>query len=148
MHSALDRRQLMRCALLGTLTATQWSSAQEAYPSKPIRIIVPLPAGGVVDVGVRILAQPLQRRHPRTWHQQAREKRLSCFINFIRHAARMENMFRDAITRIASSGIPHESGIHCELLEGNIQNANHEVLNVRNQRNPGSYTGKDSYPLR
>ena len=60
MHSALDRRQLMRCALLGTLTATQWSSAQEAYPSKPIRIIVPLPAGGVVDVGVRILAQPLQ----------------------------------------------------------------------------------------
>ena len=60
MHSALDRRQLMRCALLGTLTATQWSSAQEAYPSKPIRILVPLPAGGVVDVGVRILAQPLQ----------------------------------------------------------------------------------------
>lgn len=30
-------------------------SAQEAYPSRPIRAIVPFPAGGIVDVGVRAL---------------------------------------------------------------------------------------------
>jgi tripartite-type tricarboxylate transporter receptor subunit TctC len=50
----------MRCALLGTLTAAQWSFAEEAYPSKPLRIIVPLPPGGAVDIGVRILNEQLQ----------------------------------------------------------------------------------------
>ena len=33
--------------------------AQSAYPNKPIRLIVPFPAGGSVDVTSRALAQKL-----------------------------------------------------------------------------------------
>ena len=34
-------------------------AAQSAYPNKPIRLIVPFPAGGSVDVTSRALAQKL-----------------------------------------------------------------------------------------
>jgi tripartite-type tricarboxylate transporter receptor subunit TctC len=38
--------------------------AQEAFPAKPIRIIVPYPAGGVVDVQTRAMAQGLELGQP------------------------------------------------------------------------------------
>jgi len=41
---------------MGSATLTQ---AQEAYPNKPIRLIIPLAAGSAVDVGVRLLAQKM-----------------------------------------------------------------------------------------
>src|SRR5215213_2989447 len=53
---------LTRRATLGAATAlalTQGTSAQ-AYPSKPIRILVPFPAGGIVDIVTRALADPMQ----------------------------------------------------------------------------------------
>ena len=40
--------------------ATAW--AQPSYPSKPIRLIVPFPAGGSVDVTARALAQKLSEQ--------------------------------------------------------------------------------------
>ncbi len=52
-----------------TLTAASFASLglgrgamAQAFPSRPIRLIVPYPAGGGVDVTARILAEPVGRR--------------------------------------------------------------------------------------
>ncbi len=53
---------LTRRATLGAATAlalTPGARAQ-AYPNKPIRILVPFPAGGIVDIVTRALADPMQ----------------------------------------------------------------------------------------
>jgi tripartite-type tricarboxylate transporter receptor subunit TctC len=44
-------------ALLGALPSAH---AQETFPNKPIRIVVPYPAGGTTDQLARAIAQPLQ----------------------------------------------------------------------------------------
>src|SRR6185312_7756979 len=52
-----------RTFLLGTAAlafSAQGASAQAAYPSHPIKIIVPTPAGGPVDTMARIVAQAMQ----------------------------------------------------------------------------------------
>lgn len=57
-----------RLRVAGSLAAAVLSSgayAQE-YPAKPVRIIVPFPAGGATDIVVRILGQSLTRE----WKQQ------------------------------------------------------------------------------
>ena len=54
--------RLTRRATLGAATAfalTRGARAQ-AYPTKPIRILVPFPAGGIVDIVTRALADPMQ----------------------------------------------------------------------------------------
>jgi tripartite-type tricarboxylate transporter receptor subunit TctC len=52
-----DRRDFLLAALLiGLGTAAQ---AQEKYPTRPIRLLVPFPAGGPVDVMGRLLGQRL-----------------------------------------------------------------------------------------
>jgi tripartite-type tricarboxylate transporter receptor subunit TctC len=54
--------RLTRRATLGAATAfalTQGAAAQ-AYPSKPIRFLVPYPVGGIVDIVTRAVAEPMQ----------------------------------------------------------------------------------------
>ena len=54
------KRRSMNLAALAFLTqalASAW--AQDAYPSRPLKIIVPYPAGGVVDVQTRAMTQGL-----------------------------------------------------------------------------------------
>ena len=46
------------CALAALLAGV--AQAQDAYPSRPVRIIVPFPAGGGTDTVTRILAQKIQ----------------------------------------------------------------------------------------
>ncbi len=54
--SPIGRRRLLeRVAAGAALVSPGAPSAQEAYPSRPIRAIVPFPAGGVIDVGMRAL---------------------------------------------------------------------------------------------
>lgn len=53
----LQRRQTL--ALVGAGLASPWALAQDGYPSKPIRIVVPFGAGGVADLTARAVGQKL-----------------------------------------------------------------------------------------
>ena len=53
---SLSRRSL---AMLATLPLLRPALAQEAFPNRPIRIIVPFPAGGTTDLLARLYAQRL-----------------------------------------------------------------------------------------
>lgn len=54
--------RLTRRATLGAATAFALAPAAraQAYPTKPIRVLVPFPAGGIVDIVTRALADPMQ----------------------------------------------------------------------------------------
>lgn len=62
-----DRRTLITniLRLIGTASAAALlpglGRAQEAYPARPIRLVVPYPAGGVVDQMARILGEHMSR---------------------------------------------------------------------------------------
>jgi tripartite-type tricarboxylate transporter receptor subunit TctC len=57
------RRLTIGCLLLATATcvmaSTQIATAEEVYPSRPIRLIVPFPPGGPTDVMGRLISQAL-----------------------------------------------------------------------------------------
>src|SRR4051812_47837190 len=50
-------RSVVAFLLLASLASV--ATAQESYPSRPIRMIVPFPAGGAVDIMARDLGQRL-----------------------------------------------------------------------------------------
>ena len=54
----VSRVVLLGAALLGVLAPVAPASAQQ-YPSRPVTIIVPYPAGGPVDETARVVAQSL-----------------------------------------------------------------------------------------
>jgi tripartite-type tricarboxylate transporter receptor subunit TctC len=49
----------LACTLLLCLFAVPSVAAQSAYPSRPIRVILPFAAGGVADITMRIVAEKL-----------------------------------------------------------------------------------------
>ncbi len=57
MNHTTSRRTAIAAALATLAFA---ASAQDAYPNKPIRVVVPYPAGGTTDQLARAIQQPLQ----------------------------------------------------------------------------------------
>lgn len=55
--------KIMKSALILTLTglATCGANAQDAFPIRPITIVVPYPAGGTSDAQIRMIQEPLGR---------------------------------------------------------------------------------------
>jgi tripartite-type tricarboxylate transporter receptor subunit TctC len=51
--------RLARTALVGLLVIAAGGAAAQAYPSKPVRVVIPLGSGGTTDVPGRIVAQRL-----------------------------------------------------------------------------------------
>src|SRR3954452_3225361 len=55
-----SRTLMLALAVVGAVTAPTCANA-EPYPSKPIRFIVPFPAGGSTDVAARLVGEYLSR---------------------------------------------------------------------------------------
>jgi tripartite-type tricarboxylate transporter receptor subunit TctC len=58
----MKRSSIVRGTALGMLLVAVGAHAQDAFPSKPIKIIVPIAAGGATDVQARAMADELQKR--------------------------------------------------------------------------------------
>jgi tripartite-type tricarboxylate transporter receptor subunit TctC len=64
----LPRRRFLHVAAAAAtlLAVSRTASAQQSYPARPVRIVLPLPAGSAPDIRARIIAEQLTRM----WGQQ------------------------------------------------------------------------------
>ncbi len=61
----MKKRHLLRALSALTLSLTCWGQAQaqvQTYPTKPVRLIVPFPAGGATDLFARTLSQKISEK--------------------------------------------------------------------------------------
>jgi tripartite-type tricarboxylate transporter receptor subunit TctC len=64
MRDPISRRDAV--ASLAALAVVPWARAQ-AWPARPVRIVVPFPAGGTTDIVARAIAPELQRAFGQTF---------------------------------------------------------------------------------
>lgn len=60
--SGMKRRSLLTSALAATAATSSLNSLAQTYPAKPVRMIVPFPAGGATDVLARALSIKLAEK--------------------------------------------------------------------------------------
>jgi len=58
---------ISRRLLLGAALAAPLSARAESWPAKPIRVILPGPVGGVIDIGGRAVGEVMQRELGQPW---------------------------------------------------------------------------------
>jgi hypothetical protein len=58
----LPRRQFLHLAAGAALPVLPRVARAQVYPSRPVRLIAPFPAGGVVDLFSRLIGQSLSER--------------------------------------------------------------------------------------
>jgi len=58
----LCRRQFLQLAGAAAVAGPPAAARAEDYPTRPVRIVVPYPAGIAPDIVARIVAQPLSER--------------------------------------------------------------------------------------
>ena len=69
----LPRRKFLHLAAgAAALPAVSRSARAQAYPTRPVRVIVPFPAGGSTDVGARIISEYLSRVFGRQFYVENR----------------------------------------------------------------------------
>lgn len=64
MPGFISRRNLVAC--LALVAAAPRAMAQADYPSRPIQLVVPYPAGGAVDLAARLVAESLRQQFGQT----------------------------------------------------------------------------------
>jgi tripartite-type tricarboxylate transporter receptor subunit TctC len=57
MTFPLSRRRVVQCLLAASLPGSLSVALAQAYPSRPLKLIVPFPPGGSTDVIARMIAQ-------------------------------------------------------------------------------------------
>jgi tripartite-type tricarboxylate transporter receptor subunit TctC len=63
VHMKLPRRRFLRLAAgVAALPALPLTAGAETYPTRPVHLIVPVPAGGTFDIVARLVAQSLSER--------------------------------------------------------------------------------------
>src|ERR1700744_4993493 len=63
VHMKLPRRRFLRLAAgIAALPALPRIAGAETYPTRPVHLIVPVPAGGTFDIVARLVAQSLSER--------------------------------------------------------------------------------------
>jgi tripartite-type tricarboxylate transporter receptor subunit TctC len=56
-----------RRALLSAALCVPWAARAETYPSRPIRVILPGPVGGLIDIAGRAISDTMQRELGQPW---------------------------------------------------------------------------------
>jgi tripartite-type tricarboxylate transporter receptor subunit TctC len=64
----LTRRHFLRIAAGATAPLPAWPARSQSYPVRPVRVIVPVTAGGPVDVITRTIVQQLFERWGGQFH--------------------------------------------------------------------------------